>query len=596
MIRTALVTATTLVTLLLLTDTVAAQDWPTYPSDQLPGRGPGGYLAWYKLLICWLLVLYWVRAADWVNRDSSEIGDSIEMPSQVWNPIMVFTFLVGFLAAVTIPFFAAGAVVLLLAYAGPLTTYILIRNGRVTEEQRVLTPGHIKRWFANLGKSRKKGKAKADTMAGHEQGPPVQLTACGGTEAENQSHLIMARQSPGYVLVKEIIADALQRRAGRVMLDYTKEVVAVRYEIDGVWHNLEPRDRESGDVLLAVMKKISALDIEERRARQDGQFKAKFHGHKLTLMLTSQGTKTGERAVVELIPDKSPFGTLESLGMRDKVRDELKAALGDDHGLVIFSTPLNAGLQTTWNAALTATDRYLRDFSAVENKAQPFTHVENVEVTTFDGPGGQTPDNVLRAVLLREPDAVVLPDFVTGSALDTVCNYALAQNKLVAGAIRAKDGVEALLRLLALKPEEVEKFAECVVAVLNQRLVRKLCETCRQAYEPPAQLLQKLGIPQGRVEVLFREYQPPPPEAKKRKGEPEICPDCGGIGYKGRTGVFEFVRVSDDMKRALIEKPNLDLLRQLSRKAGNRSMQEEGVLLVARGVTSINELQRALSQ
>jgi type II secretory ATPase GspE/PulE/Tfp pilus assembly ATPase PilB-like protein len=135
-----------------------------------------------------------------------------------------------------------------------------------------------------------------------------------------------------------------------------------------------------------------------------------------------------------------------------------------------------------------------------------------------------------------------------------------------------------------------------VTAVLNQRLVRLLCETCRQAYEPPAQLLQKLGIPEGRVEVLFREYQPPPPGSKKRKGEPEVCPDCGGIGYRGRTAIFELIKVTDDMRLALLKQPSLDALRQVSRKAGNRGLQEEGVLLVARGATAINELQRVLKQ
>ena len=165
-----------------------------------------------------------------------------------------------------------------------------MRNGRVTEEQRVLTPTHIKRWFASLASGRK--KKKVDTLTAHEQGPPVQLSACGGSETENQAHLIMARQSPGYVFVKELVADSLTRRADRVMLDYTKEAVGVRYEIDGVWHNVEPRDRESGDVMLAVMKKISSLNMDERRARQEGEFKAKYGSAKYTCQLVSQGTKT----------------------------------------------------------------------------------------------------------------------------------------------------------------------------------------------------------------------------------------------------------------------------------------------------------------
>jgi len=168
--------------------------------------------------------------------------------------------------------------------------------------------------------------------------------------------------------------------------------------------------------------------------------------------------------------------------------------------------------------------------------------------------------------------------------------------RLICATIRAKDGIEALLRILALKPQQPDKFAATVTAVLNQRLVRLLCETCRQAYEPPDQLLQKLGIPKGRVEVLYREYQPPPPGTKKKRGEPEVCPDCGGIGYRGRTAVFELIKISDEMRTALVSQPRLDVLRRLSRQAGNLTLQEEGILLVARGGTAITELQRVLKQ
>ncbi len=574
---------------------LAAQDWPFYPEDEALQRGPGDYLAWYKLLACVILLLFWVRTTDWINRDTFEIGDRIEMPGQIWNPIAVFAFLVAFLLAVSLPLFLVGFGILLIAWAAPLATYIVLRNRRVTDEQKVLTAAHIKLWLAGLASGRKRKKA-TDTLAAHEQGPPVQLTACGASETENQAHLIMARQSPGFVLVKELLADAVLRRATRIMLDYSKESVDVRYDVDGVWHPVEPRDRESGDVLLAVMKKISALNMEERRARQAGEFQAKYRGGKYHCQLVSQGTKTGERVILELVPDKIPFKSLDDLGMREKMRDELKGYLTSAPGMVVFSALPLGGLQTSWNVGITATDRYLRDFAAIEDKACPFTHVENVEVFSFDGAAGQTPDSILRPITLREPDVIVIPDFVTGTAVDALSEYALVQKRLICAAIRAKDSVEALLRILALKPKQPDKFAAVVTAVLNQRLVRVLCETCRQAYEPPPQLLEKLGIPQGRVEVLYREFQPPPPGTKKKKGEPEVCPDCSGLGYKGRTAVFELIRVTDEMRQALVSQPRPEVLRQLSRQAGNRTLQEEGVLLVARGTTTINELQRALKQ
>ncbi|MHB0956507.1 MAG: ATPase, T2SS/T4P/T4SS family [Pirellulaceae bacterium] len=581
---------------LVLVGMAAAQEWPYYPAEELPDRGPGHYLAWYKLLACGILVLFWVRTTDWINRDTFEVGDNVGLPAQVWNPIVVFGFLVAFLLAISVPLFAVGYLLLIVAYVAPLATYIVLRNGRVTDEQKVLTLAHLKSWLASLATGKKKRKKSGETLAAHEQGPPVQLTACGGTQSENQAHLIMARQSPGYLFVKELIADALARRASRVMLDYTKESVAVRYDVDGLWHAVEPRDRETGDVILAVMKKISALNMEERRAHQEGEFRVKLGNAKYRCPLVTQGTKTGERSILEFIPEKMPFKTLDDLGMREKMRDDFRACLAEHQGLVLFSALPLGGLETSWNIGLTATDRYLRDFAAVEDKGHPFTHVENVEIFTFDGAAGQTPDAVLRPILLREPDVIVIPDFVNGATVDALCDYALVQKRLICAAMRAKDGIEALLRVLALKPKQPEKFAATVTAVLNQRLVRLLCETCRQAYEPPEQLLQKLGIPKGRVEVLFREFQPPPPGTKKKKGEPEICPDCGGLGYKGRTAVFELIKISDDIRKALVERPRPEVLRDLSRQAGNRTLQEEGVLLVARGATAINELQRVLKQ
>ena len=198
----------------------------------------------------------------------------------------------------------------MVAYVAPLVTYIVIRNGRVTSEQKVLTPAHLKLWLAGLATGKKRKKT-SDTLHVHEQGPPVQFTACGGTETENQARLIMARQSPGFVFVKELIADSLARCATRVMLDYTKESVGVRYDVDGLWHDVEPRDRETGDVMLAVMKKISALNMEERRTRQEGEFRMKLGSAKYHCQLVSQGTKTGERTILEYIPDKMPFKTLD---------------------------------------------------------------------------------------------------------------------------------------------------------------------------------------------------------------------------------------------------------------------------------------------
>ena len=127
-----------------------------------------------------------------------------------------------------------------------------------------------------------------------------------------------------------------------------------------------------------------------------------------------------------------------------------------------------------------------------------------------------------------------------------------------------------------------------MTAVLYQRLIRKLCPDCKVGYTPPADVLKKLGIPPGKVEQLYR---PPKPEEIEKP-----CKTCQAIGYLGRTGLFELLVVTDQMREILIKQPKLELLKQAARAAHQRSLQEEGVLLVAQGITSLQELQRVLQQ
>jgi type II secretory ATPase GspE/PulE/Tfp pilus assembly ATPase PilB-like protein len=170
---------------------------------------------------------------------------------------------------------------------------------------------------------------------------------------------------------------------------------------------------------------------------------------------------------------------------------------------------------------------------------------------------------------------------------------------MVVTRVSAKDAIEALMAILALKGPS-DQVAAATTFVLNGRLIRKLCEKCKQPYQPTPQMLQKLGIPAGRVQHLYREFQPPPPAQRvDEKGRPieiEICEDCGGLGYRGRTSILEMLEVNDAIRAAIGPKVSADALRKAAKAAGHRSLHEEGVLLVAQGITSLNELQRVLKQ
>jgi type II secretory ATPase GspE/PulE/Tfp pilus assembly ATPase PilB-like protein len=581
---------------------LAQEAWPPYPAaiadPHAIVRGPGRYFAEWKLALLLVVIVAWVKSADWVGQDTDEIGENVGLPGRVWKPVMMFAPFVGLLLAITIPVFLAGWGVFLLSYAVPFVVYVVQRNGRVPSSQKVFTPEHLRHWLAHLGQRDPKAR---EVKHPWQMGPPVEITAVGPLQGENQQAMIEARQSEAYVPLKTLLADAITRRAERIMLEYTADAVAVRYQIDGVWHNATPKvhprqplDRPLGDAMLAALKRICHLKPQERRAKQEGKCRLEFEGNKYDLALSSQGTPTGERAVIHLTLITKHIPTLEDLGMRDKLREQLAGLIGPgQHGLVVFAAMPGDGLSATWRAALRSTDRLMRDFISVEEVHKREPDVENVDVTKYDASKGEKLEELLPKLFLKQPEVVCLPEVASGQAVMQLCQWLQAEDKLGLISLRSKDAIDAIVRLLAMKvPPDV--LASSLKGVVYTRLIRRLCETCRQAVQPTPELLQRLGIPPGRVNVLYQERQPLQPGQQRRRGEPEICPDCQGVGYKGRTGLFELLVVDDKLRQAILKQAKPEVMRQIAKAAGNRTLQEEGVLLIALGTTSISELTRVL--
>jgi type II secretory ATPase GspE/PulE/Tfp pilus assembly ATPase PilB-like protein len=204
---------------------------------------------------------------------------------------------------------------------------------------------------------------------------------------------------------------------------------------------------------------------------------------------------------------------------------------------------------------------------------------------------------VLPQVLLKQPEVLCVPEIADGETLNLVIDQCIDEDRKGIVSLRAKEAMEGVLRLLMLKPDP-EKFAKVLGSVVNQRLIRKLCDACRESFQPAPDVLQRLGIPPGKVNVLYREKQPLPPGVeppKPKKGDPPlICPKCKGIGYYGRTAIFEILVVDDKLREAIIKQPKIETLRQVARQSGNWGLQEEGILMLAQGTISFTELQRVL--
>ncbi len=541
-------------------------------------RGPGFYLSLGKILACWLVFLAWVHTTDWINTDCQEM----KLAHLRWNPIVFGTFIAAFVLVWLIPYFWLGFPLLVVAYVAPLITYIVYRNSKVTNDQQVFTPEHIRYWLA-VRLSKVGVKMAAEVPDPHTKGPSVTVRGAGGAdERADKARTLAAQQAPGLRTAREIITEGLACRASAVILDYTQQGVIVRYMIDGVWINRNPVERKEADPALEALKILCGLNSQDRRNKQEGTFAAECENIEYGGTLTSQGTKTGERVLMQFVDEKIRMTTLEELGMRPKMQEQLRELLKLKKGLLLFSAMPAAGLRTTMDVVLHQTDRLVREFMAVEAQGNRFQEVENIPATTYNASSGQSPADVLPKMFRMEPNVVVIRDLVNAETVGLLVRE-VPQNRLFISTIRARDCAEALLRVLALGASPAE-FAQLPSAVLGQRLVRKLCEKCKEAYAPTAQVLRQLGIPEGRVRAFYRPPQHPE----------EICPKCGGIGYKGRTAVFELLAVGPNVRKMLAAGPKLEVLRQAARKDGMRNLQEEGILLVAKGVTSLPELMRVL--
>jgi len=553
--------------------------WPYYPLDPDRFRGfgdvLGGYLSTGKIVTCWLLFLGWVYTTDWISSDAQ----IHRMRHNVWNPIAVGTFAVAFLLVFLIPAFWFGFLLMVVAWVAPLTTYILYRNSKVEDHLKVLTPDHLKHWFSR--QVRRFGvKVEPEKMTAKPAGPNIQFAVvAGATQPDNEGQHLVARQLPGYEPAQRLMIDAVENRADSVLIDVGGESTAIRYLIDGVWHNVAPQAAPMGDALQAVFKSVAWLEPQPSPSGA-GVFAMERAGDKFECRVAAQAVEGARRLVLRL-RNKKTVGpaSLEELGMRAKTIEQLNALVAQDHGLLLFSSAPAGGLTTLIELILNKSDRFLRDFCAVEDTQRREHEITNVEVTTYDSAAGQSPATVLPKLLRRQPNVLVVRDPVNADTVRLLCQQ--AAERMILTSIAARDACEALLRVLLLKVP-AQEFAPAVTAVVHSRLLRRLCENCREPYPPGAELLAKLGIPAGKVEVFYR----------PRQEKEAICEACRGIGYRGRIGIYELLHVTPAVRDALIKSPQIEPLRKAAREAGLISARDQAILLVARGATSLDEVQR----
>lgn len=539
---------------------------------------PGPYINPIKVAVVVALFLGWAAAVQWVDRDT----DVVKTRREQWNIIVLSGGIVATFVLLVPPFwsgqlFGVGIAFWALLAGTPMVAYLMHRNGRVVPSARLLTIGHAKRLFGVGGKKRIKDKGQRVRIENHE-GDFVELP--------DDPEEALAFQA-----VQDFLFNMLWRRASDVDVVAAKEKFRLVYRIDGVaTEDPEGLTVENGERILRFLKKTAGLNVEEIRRPQSGRITASLlsqeTGSGPTEVYTS-GTTTGERLRLRFGSGPTVL-RLHELGIAPQRLEHLKKCLAKNHGLVLMSAPPHHGLTTTQYAVLRGHDAYMNNIHALERR--PLTEVDNITQHKYDG--ANTDVNyarMLQSVLRKEPDIIMVGECEDRETA-LIATRAAAHNRKIYLGMEAADSFDALGKYLKFV-NEPQLAASALIGVTNQRLVRLLCEDCKEAFEPDPATLKKLNLPADKIEHFYR--PPPDPQGTKR-GRRKICLTCQGSGYVGRTGIFELLIVDETIAKLIAEGAPMNRIKPQCRKQKMYYLQEEGLLKVIDGTTSMTEILRCL--
>jgi general secretion pathway protein E len=548
---------------------------------QIPNmtRGTGMYLNLFKFVPVVVIYILWAWTTDWVEHDTKDLNN---LRFGVWNSVVFFSGALGLVLALAIPIYFLGLGLLLLAYFIPLFTYVYARNQTVPDDQKVLTPYHFGE-LANdiLHKLGMKPMFNRDVGTVDRAGPPITFIGkTQGSTKEDPSRVRQAEESRSFMGAKELVYDAVLRRATDIHLEPTTEQLSVRYRIDGILHAAEPFDRPTGDAVVNVFKVLSAMDISEKRKPQDGSFGAKLQGRDLDFRVATSGSKAGEKLVMRILDNSAGITKMEDLGMRPKLVEQVRGLVTQPHGMFLCCGPTGAGKSTTLYASLREIDRYQKNIITVEDPIE--YHLDNITQMEVNTKAGQTFAAALRSILRQDPDVIMIGEIRDQETASIACQAANTGH-MVFSTVHSNDAVTALFRLLDLGVEPF-MIASALSGVMGQRLVRILCDVCKEPYKPKPEFLKKANLPVEKVDVFYR--RPENPE--------QVCQQCGGTGYFGRTGIYELLVLTETMKDMIRENPSINKIKAEARKNGMIYLQEDGLRQVIQGRTSIEELLRVV--
>ncbi len=385
----------------------------------------------------------------------------------------------------------------------------------------------------------------------------------------------LASEAPVIRMVNQIIGRVTDLRASDIHLEPFDDGLHVRYRVDGVIRTDEIVSPQLSAAVNSRVKLMAHLDIAERRLPQDGRIKTRVKGRELDLRVSTVPTVHGESVVMRVLDRTSVRYSLDAIGFAPDNLERFNHLLARPHGILLITGPTGSGKTTTLYTALSKLDADAYKIITVEEPVE--YQLEGINQIQVHQQIGLSFARALRSILRQDPDIIMIGEMRDSETAQIAVQSALTGH-LVLSTLHTNTAAGAIVRLqdMGIEPYLI---TSSVNGVLSQRLVRRLCEHCRQAYEPDHTLRIKSGL--QRMDLH-------PAQLYKAVG----CEQCRQTGYVGRCGIHELLIIDDSMRRSILDGLDAASLHNKAIGAGMHTLYEDGLRKVAAGITSLDELLR----
>ncbi|OHB63682.1 MAG: hypothetical protein A2168_09520 [Planctomycetes bacterium RBG_13_50_24] len=529
----------------------------------------GGYISIIKLIGYLIVFFAWLPLVGWVHYDSK----AVETNNVFWTGIILGAGAAGAIIWLLIPIFIVGMLFYLIAVGAISLAYVKHRNARVLDFDKVLTIDHIKNLF--VSKEKKLEALKSFSFI---------------TSNKNEIPVPEPRTPDffGYKTAYEILSDAMWRRASSIMFSPTAQDYQVAYNVDGTSLKQPSMARDQMQYFIRFVKELAGLDTKEKRKPQKGKFKIRQKKDDIPWEVTTAGSTAGEQVRLKPITQEGT-ARISDIGLMPEQEAMLNQFRTIKQGVFIISGPKKNGVTTSLYALLRNHDAFINSINTLER--QPPTQLPNITQNIFNltDTGTTTFAKKLQTVVRMGPDIIGVSDCEDAETAQVAC-AAAKDGKLVYITIKADSVIQALGKWLKYVGN-TNIVADTLLGISNQRLLRILCDECKQAYAPDKELFKKFNITAEKTKVLYRTGK----VLYDKHGKPTTCEHCQGTGFFGRTAVFEIIKLNEDLRNVIKRSKSLPEIGAQFRRAKMLYLQEQTLRKVIAGKVAINEMIRVLS-